>query len=265
MRKIIIKSDDYGFTPAITDGIIYGCEKKGITCTGLFSNMPTASYALARMAAFPEVCLGQDINIVAGYPVTDPKLIPNLVQPNGKFLDAQMHRALDKQAVNNDHLVYEECLLEVENQVQRFIELAKKKPEYLQGHSYGTPTLRKAHKVIADKYEIPYGEDLAERFNIVRGKSWNIKPFAFEDQLKTSVLDFIISGKTELEKLPDGGVGIIGTHCGYIDQEIFEHSTYTVIRIKDLYAVTSEKFRDWLKANDMILVSYRDLISEVEK
>ena len=261
MKKIIVKADDYGFTHAITDGIIYGCEKGAITCTGLFSNMPSAPYAVKRMEAHPEVCLGQDINIVAGYPVTDPKLIPSLVQENGKFLDAQMHRALDKTVENNDHLVYEECLLEVENQVLKFIELTGKKPEYLQGHSYSTPTLRFAHSEVAHKFGIPYGENLAKNYNIVRGESWNVKPFAIEQQLKTDVLDHIISGKTKLEELDDGAVGLIGTHCGYLDQEVFDNSTYTIIRLKDLAGVTDPKFKQWLKDNDMELVSYRDLLA----
>ncbi|MDD2592022.1 MAG: ChbG/HpnK family deacetylase [Erysipelotrichaceae bacterium] len=262
MKKIIVKADDYGFTHAITDGIIYGCEQRVITCTGLFSNMPTAIYALKRIKAYPEVCLGQDINIVAGYPVSDPRLIPSLVQENGKFNDAQMQRALDKLTDNNDHLVYEECLIEVENQVKRFIELAGKKPEYLQGHSYSTLTLTRAHKEVAAKYGIPYGDDLTRQFNIVRGKSWNIKPFPIEMQLKTDVLEHIISGKTELEKLHDNEVGIIGTHCGYVDQEVFDNSTYTIIRLKDLAGVTNPKFMKWLAENDMELVSYRDLLNK---
>lgn len=264
MKKIITKSDDYGFTRAITDGILYGCELGVIRCTGLFSNVPTAPYAVEKMKAYPDVCLGQDINLVAEYPVSDPQLIPSLVRKDGHFLDAQEHRALDKLAENNDHLVYEECFIEIENQVMRFIELAKKKPEYLQGHSYSTPTSRKAMKDVADKYEIPYGEDLAKQFNITRGNSWNKKPFTIDDQMKTDVLDHILSGKTELEALADEAVGLIGTHCGYLDQEVFDNSTYTIIRLKDLAASTHPNFKEWLKKNEMELVSYRDLLKEKE-
>ena len=43
------------------------------------------------------------------------------------------------------------------------------------------------------------------------------------------------------------------------DHELFQVSTYTLIRNQDLAAVTSERFKQWIQENNIELISYRDL------
>ena len=54
-------------------------------------------------------------------------------------------------------------------------------------------------------------------------------------------------------------ISFLGTHCGYVDHELFQVSTYTLIRNQDLAAVTSERFKQWIQENNIELISYRDL------
>ena len=70
--KLIIQSDDLGITEAVSCGIARAAREGAITCTGLFSNMPAAPFAVELMQQYPEICLGQDINLVAGRPCADP-------------------------------------------------------------------------------------------------------------------------------------------------------------------------------------------------
>ena len=163
--KLIIQSDDFGITEAVSCGIIKGIREGMITCTGLFSNMPASAFAAELVRPY-DVCLGQDINIVAGRPCADPARLTSMVQPDGTFLNAGMHRRLDETAENHDHLIFEECLLEVEAQIRRFIELTGKKPEYLHGHSYGTATLGRAMHEMSAKYEVPITFDLYEQHHV---------------------------------------------------------------------------------------------------
>lgn len=253
--KLIIQSDDLGITQAVTCGIIRAIEEGVLTCTGLFANMPATEHAVKMIKQYPHICVGQDINIVAGAPCADPQLIPNLVQENGMFLTSGMHRAIDKTVEGNDHLVLEECLIETEAQIQRFIDLMGKKPEYLHGHSYGTPTLRKAMKMMSEKYDIPLTTEMAEKFNLARPvKNWNKKPFSLEDQIAADPLPCFIDGEYEKNER-----GIIVFHCGYVDQELFDVSTYTLIRNKDLNAVISPEIKQWIQEKNIELISYRDL------
>ena len=149
--KLIIQSDDLGITDAVSGGIARAAREGAITCTGLFSNMPAAPFAVELMQQYPEICLGQDINLVAGRPCADPEKIPTLVQEDGSFLTSGMHRAIDQKDGNQDHMHLEDCITEMEAQVIRFCELTGKLPEYLHGHSYSSPAFREAMAEIGNK------------------------------------------------------------------------------------------------------------------
>ena len=47
--KLLIQSDDYGITPAVADGIIYGITQGVIKNTGLFSTMPWAKECVEKI------------------------------------------------------------------------------------------------------------------------------------------------------------------------------------------------------------------------
>ena len=81
--KLIVQSDDLGITEAVSCGIEKGIRDGAVTCTGLFSNMPAAEFAVRLISPYSHVCLGQDINLVAGRPCADPAQIPSLVQGDG--------------------------------------------------------------------------------------------------------------------------------------------------------------------------------------
>lgn len=257
--KLIIQSDDLGITEAVSCGIEKAARKGAITCTGLFSNMPSAKHAVELIRPYENLCLGQDINLVAGRPCADPEKIPSLVQADGSFKTSGMHRAMDARDGNQDHVVYEECLIEVEAQIQAFMDLAGKKPEYLHGHSYSTPAVRRAMEVMGEKYGIPLVRKMMEQYHIVRPeKSWNKKPFSLEDQMAADPLSCIIGDQEFLKH----EIGFIGTHCGYVDADLFEVSTYTLIRNRDLAAMTDSRMRQWIEENQIQLISYRDLLRE---
>ena len=254
--KLIIQSDDLGITEAVSCGIAKAARERAITCTGLFSNMPAAAFSLHLMEEFPQICLGEDINLVAGRPCADPSKIPSLVQADGSFLTSGMHRAIDKQDGNQNHIRLEDCLVEVEAQIQRFLELSGKMPEYLHSHSYTTPAIWEAMAQMGSRYHIPLVRDLHAKYRIKRPtQSWNKKPFPLEDQMNADPASCIVND-TEFLSSP---IGFLGTHCGYVDQDLFQVSTYTLIRNRDLAAVTGETLRNWIEQNHIELISYRNL------
>lgn len=270
--KLIVTADDYGITDAVTDGILK-CARDGVlTQTGLFSNMPGAKYAVERMLKEnPHICLGEDINLVCGDPVTDPKLIPTLVQENGSFKTSGMHRLQDRDEPN--HMSYEECFLETENQVKRFIELVGKNPEYLSGHSYSCENSRKALKDVAEKYGIPLSADIYKKIGVGSGAEtapWN-KPdgmtasgkwdFSVETQLSKDPLKMFVEGKLDYltKALKENGIAHIHTHAGYADRDLFRRSSFTLIRIMEQDFLCSKELVSWVKENNVELVSIKDL------
>lgn len=257
--RLVIQSDDYGITEAVSLGILKGIRDGLVTSTGLFANMPFAGEAARMIREFPQVCLGEDINLVSGRPCADPGTIPSLVRPDGSFKTSGMHRQEDARDGGQGHVLYEDCLKEIKAQVQRFMELTGRKPEYLHGHSYTSLEIRRAMEEVADQYNIRVVHRLAEQGKLTKLKSgWNKKPFSLEDQLKADPLSYIRG----MEELPAEGTGLLITHCGYVDAGLFDVSTYTLIRTRDLAAVTSSELKEWVREHGIELISYRDLGEE---
>jgi len=254
--KVIIQSDDFGITEAVSCGIIKAIKDGVLSCTGLFSNMPAAEFAVEAIRPYSHICLGEDINLVAGRPCADPSDIPTLVQENGYFKTSGMHRAIDQADGCQKHLSLDECLIEVEAQIQRFIELTGKKPEYLHGHSYQAPEIRQAMKAMSEKYQVPLTSEMIAQNQMAKlSKTWNKKPFSFEDQRAADPLSCVLEDREFLKH----DLGWIGFHCGYVDNELFDVSTYTVIRNRDLAAVTSHEMKQWIEDNQIEVITYRDL------
>lgn len=271
--KLIVTADDFGISDAATDGIVKSGRDGVLTQTGLFSNMPGAKYAVDRLKReCPHVTLGEDINLVAGCPVTDPKLIPSLVREDGSFKPSSAHRKLDKEGMTN-HIPYEEAYLETENQVKKFIELTGEKPVYLSGHAYGCENTNKALDDVAAAYGIVRSDAMYKKIGVASGAetaSWNsvitnpdgTYDFSPATQLTRDPLQMFIEGKLEyLEKaLKENGVAHIHTHAGFADRDLFRRSSFTLIRIMEQDFICSPELVNWVKGNKVELVSIKDYL-----
>ncbi len=264
--KLLFQSDDYGLTDSTAEGILKAINFGIVRNTGLFVNMPSSARAAQRIKGIEGISLGIDINLVAGKPISDAKLVPSLVDSEGHFISSTA-RFKDNKIIGreghtiifeNDPFNYEEALLETENQVKRFIELIGRKPDYFHGHSIGTPNTAKAAKVIAEKYGIVQSTAIHNNDKFFRIPcTWTPKPFPIEDQLKTNVEEEL------LKVLPlalKHEYAVFVCHCGFVEEDLFKESTYTIIRNKDLAAATSPRIIKWLKDNNVELINYSDAV-----
>lgn len=263
--KLLFQSDDYGLTDGITCGILKGMREGVIRNTGLFVNMESSAYAAAQIKNYPECCFGQDINLVAGKSVTNPKLIPDLVDGNGYFIKSTEMRKRSN-VIKTDGIIskfeedpypYDQTILEVENQVKRFIEMVGKKPGYLHGHSLITRNVIQAMEEVSKKYDIVLTNQVWESFNMHFIKNdWNPKPFSLQAQIDTDVENNMLK---VLPEILNYDIALAICHAGFVDEDIFKHSTYTMIRAKDLYMATSDKIKAFIKENNIELITYQDL------
>lgn len=151
---------------------------------------------------------------------------------------------------------YEECLIEVEAQIEKFKELVGRYPAYLNGHSYHSESIDKAVKTMSEKYNIPLAKELEEALNMASPtKIWYKRPFPFEEQINAYAMNSIRDDK----KFLDSEYGILIFHCGYIDPALLEVSTFSIIRVNDLKAVLSQEMKDWIKDNNIELITYKDV------
>lgn len=204
-----------------------------------------------------DIAFGLDLNASTGPAILSKEKIPGLVQDNGYFLTSSMNKALDTDENDHDHVVYDEIIKEFEAQIHRFIELVGKKPDYLHGHAYGTKTTMKASLHLAAKYGIPYSMQIAENDKMTNpGMGWYIFPPTLDNQAKSSLEDWLLEDKGNIL---DKEYAFLVTHCGYVDAELLELSSFNLYRPMDLKGVTSTKVKKWIKDHNIELITYKDL------
>ncbi len=263
--KLLFQSDDYGITDGVTCGILKGIRDGLIRNTGLFVNMESSARAAEFIADYPNCCFGLDINLVAGSPVSDPTEVPSLVKPSGEFYTSgEIRQRAGTQPGNSllevlpeDPYPMEETLTEVRNQAKRFMELTGKLPGYIHPHSLMTPNTTAALQTVADELGIPFSmRVLTEKGFHPLTNTWNPKPFPVSLQLETDVEGEVMKVIHEVEEHEQS---VLICHAGFVDEDIFRHSTYTIIRLKDLNMACSTRLRDWLEEHEVELITYRDL------
>ena len=257
--KLLVQSDDYGFTKGIVDGMCDAFENGIITSVGLFANMPCREYAVKRIKDYPHICFGIDINVVSGPSVADPKLLPTLVNPETNMFYRTSERIRDPRWGQDVFKPYDEVFIEGCAQVEKFIELVGKKPEYLTSHSTGgSQTYLDAIKDVAARYDIPFSKAKYKEYGLEMLKEdVEIKGdmFSYENQAR----DRVESVLAALEKNKDKEYVLLGSHCGYVDGELIGLTRMNLERAMDHRMLTSEKIKKWIKDNGVELISFRDL------
>lgn len=256
--KVLVQSDDYGFTRGVTLGILDAIDNGVVRNTGLFVNMPESAHAAAYIKKYPYVCFGIDFNIVSGDPVADPGLLPDLVDKNGHFIRSTVKYA-DPRFGKEELWPYEQVLIELRAQLEKFRELAGQDPEYLHGHSISraSPAYIRAIRTLAEECGIPFSADIHEKAGLFWAfPAYNVKPFTVEAQLQTDALGYM---KEHIDEALGHEYVMLGGHVGFVDADLFKYTTYSVIRCKDHEIFTSDFVKDWLRKNDAELITYRDL------
>ncbi len=261
--KLLVRAADYGMLDCCTDGCLKAIRDGILMDVAMHTNNPSAVRAAEEIKKYPWVSIGQEINIVSGVPASDPKDVPTLVNEEGRFYTSREREALGDKL---PPMTYEDAYTETENQVLRFIELIGRKPCYVSGHSYGSDATRLALADVADKYGILIGGNSHPKLQ-GNGKRWyktvpgDKSAYTMQMQMDTDVEKFILDD--ELGILGHE-YGVIGTHCGYCDEELVRMSSFNVIRTKELYALTSPRVKQWVKDNDIELINFDQFAAENE-
>jgi len=122
MNKILVRADDLGYSEAFNYGLARAVKSGIVRCVGVMPNMEWARHGVSLLKD-TDVTFTVHANICQGRPLTDPALIPSLVDENGFFKDKSLYRE-----AKEDFVVLEEVVMEVEAQYQRLVELTGRKP-----------------------------------------------------------------------------------------------------------------------------------------
>ena len=258
--KLVVQSDDYGITRAAALGCVHGIRNGIVRNTGFFSNMPWAEEVFEWIRPYlGQIAFGIDLNASTGPSVLPHEQVPTLTHENGMFLGSRENRALDTEENNFDHLAdhYDELYAEFDAQIQKFVKITGKLPDYIHNHAYGTKTTEKVTADLVKKYGLPDSTTLMNitKADMMASMGW-YQMGGPEKQLTEDLITYLIEDRGHfLEK----EIGYLITHCGYCDADLFALSSFNTCRVKDLEALTSDQVKQWVKDNNIELITFNDI------
>ncbi len=271
-NKALTQGDDYGFTKAVTYGILDAIDNGVLRNTGIFINMPIAEWAVSFIKDRPQACFGIDFNIVAGPSVSNPKDIPHLVDENGNFIKSGTTMAKEEFKTEEGRRAlfpFEEVYKEIRAQYNKYVRLVGEKPGYLHAHSLMHENYLDAIRKVGEEEGLPFSMDLWEKVGLVSfmdlmkdknidmsNSSLNKKVFDPIAQINKNPLKMVLDNA---DYFLDKELFAIMGHPGYVDAELFEWTTLSLERMRDHQMMTSPELLKWIEENDIELITYQDL------
>lgn len=247
--KLIMRADDLGFSEGVNHGIVKATRDGVITSVGMMPNMKASVHGYNLIKDF-DIALGQHTNICVGHPLSDPKLIPSLVQKNGEFCSSKEIRSR-----KCDSIVIEEAEIEIEAQLQKFIEITGKNPDYFEGHAVFSKNFFIALENVAKKHNLFFtNPGLDKEWE----KEYGIKGLGFFKPDENGLYDPQMYMEEHLKDIQNNECSVAIFHPGYLDQYILTHSSFTFIRAMECEFLCSDWIKEWIQKHAIELVDFRN-------
>lgn len=265
--KLVIRADDYGYTVPYNMGALKTIEEGITTHVDIMLDTPGTVDALETIKNYPWISVGWHDHFW-GAPVSDPKLIPSMVNEEGRF------KFRKDQSLKNE-CVFEEVLLECRAQIERCIRILGRAPDVALIHG-GSP-FELAKKQVCDEYGIKYNfmykydtHSSKESYPLEEFEHLNItmatqhstayKPQESTDWNDRKNYDPIQYFLDDEDGILKQEISISAWHPGYLDDYIVTESSYKEARPIDIAALCSPILKQWIVDNQVELINLRDAL-----
>ena len=248
MNKMLVRADDLGYSEAFNYGLARAVKSGFLRCVGVMPNMEWAEHGV-RLLDGTDVIFTVHANICQGKPITDPTLIPSLVDENGFFKDKEIYRS-----AKEDFVVLEEVLMEVEAQFLRLKELTGKTPFMVEAHAVPSNNFNKAIGMVAAKYGV---ESMK-----CGPKGPMIGKYSFKFSMDSGNPDsnpFESFKKAASQEMAEDEACLMGLHPGFVDEYVLTTSYITTARALEVAFVINPEVPKWCEENNVQLLTYADL------
>ena len=248
MNKMLVRADDLGYSEAFNYGLARAVKSGFLRCVGVMPNMEWAEHGV-RLLDGTDVIFTVHANICQGRPITDPKLIPSLVDENGIFKDKEIYRS-----AKEDFVVLEEVLLEVEAQFLRLKELTGQTPFMVEAHAVPSANFNKAIGMVAAKYGVE-----SMKFG---PKGPMIGKYSFKFSMDSGNPDynpFESFKKAAVQEMAEDEACLMVLHPGFVDEYVLTTSYITTARALEVAFVINPEVPKWCEENGVQLLTYADL------
>ena len=205
--KMIFRGDDLGISEGVNYGLLKSIQDGALSCVGIMPNMESARHGYQLIKDI-DICLGQHTNICLGKPISNPALIPSLVNDNGEFYSSH-----DINHRQEDIIDILECELEIEAQLKRFIEITGKKPEYFEGHAVFSKNYLQALENVAKRHHLFYDNPMDPNWQ-KQHHIYSLDFFSFDEK---GLYDPYTYFESQLANIQKNECSIVVFHPGFLD------------------------------------------------
>lgn len=242
IKKLIINADDFGMTEGTTLGILSAHQNGILTSTTCMMNMPYAEYALKQAEHFPKLGVGVHLNMTIGKPLLSQAT--SFVDKNGFFIRPKNYPQ------GQIHVDEDELYQEWKAQIEKYISLTGKKPTHLDSHHHVHLLPWHTHiiKKLSQEYDVP----IRQREQII--DTYQYVPChdrMYDDDIRIDYLKDIFSSYDETLELM--------CHPALIDQRLYDISSYSLSRMKELQLLQSPEFLQLIQDNHIELISFQNI------
>jgi len=235
MIKLIVNSDDFGYSRSINFGVIDAHKFGILNSATLMTNMPGAEHAFELAKENPLLQVGIHLVLTCGKPLLQD--VPSLVDENGNFRKLTDY-------MENGNVNFEEVEREWTAQIEKFLASGVKLTHLDSHHHVHTlPELLPVVQRLAKKYDLPVRRSAEQA---VEGVLPFSDVFLGDFYGETATPDYF---ENLSSRVPDGAVVEVMAHPGYLDSSVLSGSSYNQDRVKELEILTSVQL-----PNDIVLV-----------
>ncbi|MCC7194906.1 MAG: ChbG/HpnK family deacetylase [Gemmatimonadaceae bacterium] len=271
--RLIVNADDFGISPAVTDGILEAHSAGTVTSTSMMVHCPGWAHASGLARTAPTLGIGLHFNILSGAPLVPAASLSGT--HTGRFLPltALVARAL------TGRLDGAEVEAECEAQLQA-IERIGVRVTHIDSHrhTHALPAVRAAVARVASRRGLPLRRPV-ESHRLVPGGlrshahraivAWSWRAASFGAP-RTRAPDHFIGISMQgghgfhalisrvLSRLPSGSVELM-VHPGHADAALSGMDGYTWQRERELAALLSAGVRSRMSADDVALAHFGQL------
>lgn len=83
--RLVVNADDFGASEAASQGVLRAHRDGIVTSTSVLGNCADADQVRRQLAEVPRLGVGVQLVLVGGRPVSDPAVVPSLVDEQGRF------------------------------------------------------------------------------------------------------------------------------------------------------------------------------------
>ena len=251
-KKVIINADDFGYTPAVTFGIIEAFNKGIVSSTTALTVSPFFKEAMKhRDAIAPALPVGLHLTLTLnqGTPLIGQTRGTSFLKEDGTFL----HRRTLEERLQNGEIDLSAVADEWEAQFLAFLDSGHL-PTHLDSHHHihRLDGLFEIAVGLAKKYNLPM-RAVAKTDDAVRFPSRTYVDF-YDSGVSLDTLAFIFNDIATAETVV---IGELSVHPSFVENRLSALTEYATPRLKELDLLTSTEAKNLLKSSHLILTDFR--------